>query len=171
VQTRHIVALGWIAGITAVAGLLHAIGLSIPVLLLVGGIVAVIALVLPRLGIELLDHAIHAGRAALWRRDGGRYHSHRGLALRIEDDGRHVWLAGADLQRQLGSNDSDAVLCARHAGRWRRDAQGGLMLRVDAVVAVLSTQPGRADPRIVRFRRYLEREVLFPAQERHRRAA
>jgi hypothetical protein len=36
------------------------------------------------------------------------------------------------------------------------------MLRVDAVVQNLATMPGRDAPRIQKFRRYLERDVLFP---------
>ena len=53
---------------------------------------------------------------------------------------------------------------------WRRDAQGVLMLRVDAVIDYLGHMPERNDPRVQKLRRYLERDVLHPAAERRRRA-
>jgi hypothetical protein len=75
------------------------------------------------------------------------------------------------LQRVMGRADSEPVLVARHAGRWRRDGRDhALQLRADAVVAWLSSMPGRDAPRVQRLRRYIERELLFPAAERRRRS-
>jgi hypothetical protein len=109
-------------------------------------------------------------RERLWAREAGSHHAFAGIALRIEDDGRHVWLEGRGLQRVLGRHERDEVLAARHSGHWRHDTQGRLMLRVDAVIDHLAHMPGRTDPRVQKLRRYLEREVLFPASERRRRA-
>ena len=143
---------------------------ALRVVLLAAIIVATIAYGLPHLGVAILDQLIHWARALHWRRQQGRHHAFAGVPLRIEDDGRHVWVDGAGLQRALGSSDAEDVLAARHAGRWRRDRHGELLLRVDAVVDGLASAPGRSDPRILRLRRYFEREVLFPAAERRRRA-
>jgi hypothetical protein len=44
-----------------------------------------------------------------------------------------------------------------------------LWFRVDAVIEYLAKSPERMDPRRVRLRLYLEREVLFPYRERKRR--
>lgn len=123
----------------------------------------------PVLGVKLLDQAIHRVRALHWRDEEGRHHAFGGVPLRVEDDGRQVWLGGDGLRRVLASRDSDEVLAARHAGRWRRHADGELLLRVDAVIDVLAHGPGRLEPRTIRLRRYLERQVLFPAAERRRR--
>ena len=71
------------------------------------------------------------------------------------------------MQRLLRRREPEDVLAARHAGRWQRDARGRLLLRVDAIVDLLATGPGRMNPRTVRLRRYLERELLFPAERRH----
>jgi hypothetical protein len=139
-------------------------------LLLAALALALVAYLFPRLGVRLLDHLIHRVRAFHWRHEQGRHHAFAGIPLHINDDGRHVWVDGEGLQRVLGSHDSDEVLAARHAGRWRRDHQGRLQLRVDTVVDVLAKAPGRLDPRTVRLRRYFEREVLFPAAERRRRS-
>lgn len=133
--------------------------------------VAYVAWVLPWVGVRLLDRALLALRTLHWRREQGHHHAFGGVPLQISDDGRHQWVDGDGLQRVLGTQDTDAVLAARHAGRWRRNADGELLLRVDAVVDLLAHGPGRMDPRTVRLRRYFEREVLFPAAERRRRHA
>jgi hypothetical protein len=143
---------------------------ALRVVLLAAIVVASIAYWLPHLGVSALDHLILRLRAFHWRHEQGRHHAFAGVPLHIEDDGRHVWVEGMGLQRVLGSSDTEDVLAARHAGRWRRDGNGELLLRVDAVVELLAKGPGRSDPRNVRLRRYFEREVLFPAAERRRRA-
>ena len=131
---------------------------------------AVVGIMMPQLGVSLLDRLLQAARAFHWRHEQGHHHAFGGIPLRIQDAGRHLWVDGDGLQRVLGSTDRDDVLAARHAGRWRRDPDGELLLRVDAVVEVLAAAPTRLDPRNVRLRRYFEREVLFPAAERHRRS-
>ena len=142
---------------------------ALRLVLLLAIAVAWIAWSVPGLSVKLLDRAIHRVRAFHWRHEEGRHHAFGGVPLRVEDDGRQVWIGGDGLKRVLASRDSDEVLAARHAGRWRRHADGELLLRVDTVVDVLANGPGRLDPRTIRLRRYLEREVLFPAAERRRR--
>ena len=132
-------------------------------------LVAFVALLLPRTGVEWLDALLQALRAVHWGPEHGQYHSHAGVPVQVHDDGRHAWIDGESLQRILRTTDSEEVLAARHAGHWRHFNNGPLMLRVDAVVTHLATAPGRLDPRIVRLRRWLERDVLFPAAERRRR--
>ena len=139
------------------------------VLLMAIGVLYV-CLVLPHLGVRAIDRLILAARTMHWRHEEGRHHAFGGVPLQITEDHRHVWVDGPSLQRVLGTRDADDVLAARHSGRWRRGPDGVLLLRVDAVVDVLAHGPGRLDPRQVHLRRYFEREVLFPAAERKRRA-
>lgn len=129
-----------------------------------------VALVLPHVGVRVIDRLILQLRTLHWRHEEGRHHAFGGVPLQVMDDGRHAWLAAEGLLRACGRREPDDVLAARHAGRWRRDGAGTLWLRVDTVVDVLAHAPGRLDPRTVRLRRYLEREVLFPAAERRRRS-
>lgn len=110
-------------------------------------------------------------RERLWADVEGQHHSFAGVTLRVQDDGRHVWLLGDGLQRVLERREADDVLAARITGHWRRDDKGRLWLRVDAVVQHLAQMPGRDDPRVQRLRRYLQRDVLDPADRRHRVAA
>jgi hypothetical protein len=151
-------------------GWLHALGVGLPLLLGLALVFCIVALIAPRLGVRWIDDLILALRGLYWRREQGRFHTFGGVPLDIEDDGRQVWVAGEGLQRVLGTEDTEATLAARHAGSWRRNADDVLQLRVDAVVQHLNTMPGRHDPRVQRLRRYLEREVLFPAKQRRERA-
>lgn len=121
-------------------------------------------------GGRLLAWMADRGREHAWRHEEGHHHAFAGVTLQVHDDGRHVWLGGEGLLRVLGRKEPDDVLAARLPGQWRRDEKGRLQLRVDAVIDYLAHMPGRDDPRVQKLRRYLERDVLFPARERHRRA-
>ena len=119
----------------------------LPLALAVAAVVAFVAYMLPRVGVAWLDALIMAVRSFIWRKEQGRYHRHAGVTVNVHDDGRHVWIDGDSLRRILGSSDSDEVLAARHAGRWRRFDDGVLMLRADAVaeqLATLHAEIGRA---------------------------
>jgi hypothetical protein len=154
------------AALTLGLGLLHALGLVRPLLLFAIAGAAVAAALLPWRDGRLIDPLIDAVRRCFWAAEEGRFHSFGGIALAIEDDGRHVWINGAGLQRVLGRSEPDDVLAARISGAWRYSPEGVLMLRVDAVVGYLGHMPGRDDPRVQRLRRYLERDVLYPASRR-----
>lgn len=160
------------AGLIAagLAGALHA--LSVGPVWLLGTVIgaALLIWVLPRLVVWLLTKLRENARASMWRPQQGRHHAVGGVALDVDDDGRHVWVAAGGLRKALHSNDTDDVLAARHTGRWRHDDKRVLWLRADAVVANLETAPGRMDPHTIRVRRYLQEQVLFPASERRRRA-
>lgn len=158
----------------AVAALLGAVQASGWGLRFLWGAAAVILLFTgyTPLGSWALERLEMLARHFIWRQEQGSHHEFGGVTLHIEDDGRQMWVAGDDLKLVLRSADSDEVLAARHADQLlatRRDAQGRLWIRVDAVVQRLAQAPGRMDPRVVRLRRYLERDVLFPAAERRRR--
>ena len=154
--------------LAALLGSLHWLGLGLPILFGLACAVAVLALLMPRWGVLFLDSIIAFLRGLYWARAEGRFHAFAGVELQIEDDGRHVWMGGRGLLRVLGRTDSDEVLAGRLSGSWRYDAKGHLMLRVDAVTQWLAQAPERNEPRVLRLRRYLEREILFPAQQRHR---
>lgn len=160
-----------IAGLaTALLGVLHWLGVGFLMLVALAVVSGLVAALTPWIGVRWWDALEMHWRRARWHHEAGRHHAFAGISLFVVDDGRAVWIDGADLQRVLKTRDADDVLAARHAGRWRRDERGRLMLRVDAVVQHLSSAPGRMDPRTVHLRRYLERELLYPAQQRRRLA-
>lgn len=155
--------------IALVLGLLHWAGVGLWILGVLAAVFAVIAHTAPWVGVRIYDAIAVRVRGWYWAPEMGKYHSFAGVPLQIEDDGRHVWVGGDGLMRALGRREPEDALAARHTGMWRRDAEGVLQLRVDAVVQVLSTMPGRDDPRVQRLRRYFERDVLFPAERRRTR--
>jgi hypothetical protein len=160
-----------VAFVTAtLLGWLHVLGVGLLLLWALGIVVAVVTLVMPWVGVRRFDDIVLWLRGRFWATEQGRFHSFGGVPLQIEDDGRHCWVDGDGLQRALGRRERDDVLAARLAGHWRRREDGALMLRVDAVVNLLATMPGRDAPRVQRLRRYFEREVLFPAGQRRSRA-
>jgi len=165
---QRAIVIGLIAA--GLAGALYALGVG-PVWLLATVIGAMLVVWgIPRLLGWLLGKLRESARASMWRQQEGRHHAVGGVALDIDDDGRHIWVAANGLRKALHSADADDVLAARHTGRWRHDAKRVLWLRADAVVANLETAPGRMDPHTIRVRRYLQEQVLFPASERRRRA-
>lgn len=137
--------------------------------LVVGLVFAVVLVAAPSLALVLGGALKDRMRQQLWSGEEGQHYNFGGISLHIEHEARYSWIDGSDLQRVLGTHDREDVLAARLAGHWRRDDQGVLKLRVDGVVAHLASMPGRMDPRIVRLRRYFEREVLYPAAQRRLR--
>lgn len=162
-------ALALAIAVATVLGLLHALGVGLPLLMALALVAAFVALVMPRMGLRGFDATVLWLRGRLWAREQGRFHSFGGVPLEIVDDGRHVWVDGHGLQRALGREEPEMALAARLGGHWLRRPDGQLMLRADAVVAWLSAMPGREHPRVQRLRRYFEREVLYPAEQRRRR--
>lgn len=163
-------ALAMLALIFIVLGGLHFSGYALRVLISAAVVIAFVCWALPWLGVRWLDDIILGVRSWYWAPDQGRFHSFGGVPLKIDDDGRYMWVDGEGLMRVLGKREPEASLAARFAGHWRRDEDGDvLMLRVDAVVRHLNTMPGRDDPRAQRLRRYFEREVLYPASQRRKR--
>ena len=157
-------------GIAATLGFLHLLGVGLRLLFALGLVLSFVGLVMPFAGVRWLDAAVLWARSRFWAREQGHFHSFGGVPLDVQDDGRHVWLGAHGLQTALGRQEPEAALAARHAGRWRRSGPDKLLqLRADAVVTWLNTMPGRDEPRVQRLRRYIERDVLYPAAERRRR--
>ncbi len=157
--TVGVAGLGWLLKVSGWAYWLWLIGL---------GTTALVATIWPASLLRLASATKQAVRERLWRAEQGRHYAFSGITLHIESDARHEWMAAGDLKRVLRSTEPEDVIAARHSGHWRRDARGQLMLRVDAVVQGLASSHQRTDPRIIRLRLYLERDVLFPAALRRK---
>ena len=156
-----------------VAGVLWVLDVYGLGLKLVGAVVVLIGAIAgltPRLGVRLLDAALHAGRFWHWRGRHGTHHAFGDIPLDIQEDDDMVWIEAEGLRRVLGNWEPDGVFAARVATTlWWRDGRR-LWLRVDAVIQHLAEAPERMDPRRVRLRLYLERQVLFPFNARRRRS-
>lgn len=159
--------------IAAVLGLLHWWGVGLPLLLTAVVVFGVVAKWSPQTGVRWLDELVLAVRTWLWKRESGRHHSFAGITLDIEETQGQVWISAESLQSAIRRPEAETITAARLASfptlHARHNDEKVLMLNVQAVVQHLSTMPGRAEPRVLRLRRYLEREVLFPASLRRRR--
>lgn len=115
-------------------------------------------------------------RALSWRDREGVHHSFAGVPLSVHDDGRQMWLHEAGLRQLLGlERDPPDVFKTRFSGQWREARElglkgRGLWLNAAAVHQLLADAPGRMDSKRLRFRQYLDREILQPAARRHARS-
>jgi hypothetical protein len=156
--------------VAAVAGWTSILGATVPWALLAGVTIAVLGAGALWFLMQRAGEVQAWMKERFWAKDAGSFHAFGGVGLQVQDDGRHVWIDGQGLMRVLGRRETDDVIAARLTGMWRRDKAGMLMVRVDAVVQYLARMPERKDPRVQKFRRYLERDVLYPAEQRRRRA-
>lgn len=159
----------WVLAALALMALVHAWGYGPLYAVGVAAAAALVIVFLPRWIIALGEKAHDGLHAQVWKHAEGHHHAFGGVAFTIVDDGRHVWMQGDALKRVLARPEADDVLAARISGKWKLDDRQRLWLRVDAVVEHLATFPGRMDPRVQKLRRWLERDVLYPAGRRHAR--
>jgi hypothetical protein len=154
--------------LSALLGALHWTGIRMPVLLWIPLAVVALVWLLPGPVHEVPLALLRAVQHGLWARDEGHFHSFGGVPLRIQDDGRDMWIDAYGMLRALRRSEPEDVFASRMPGNWMRQADDLLMLRVDAVIALLHRLPERHDPRVQRLRRYLERDVLYPAAQRRK---
>lgn len=147
-------------------GLLHLLGVGLPILFWLCVFIAIVVLVAPTIARNWAGDVSRLVRGYFWAPEQGHFHSFMGVPLHTSEDRGRVWVDGDGVQRALGRREPEDVLAARFAGHWRRDAQGRLMLSVEAVVQHLAHFPRRNEHRVQRLRRYLERNALYPAAHR-----
>jgi hypothetical protein len=117
-------------------------------------------------GMALLRFSSH-------RKQEGFHHSFAGQTLHLHDDGREMWLDERSV-RALLQLQHDRALKARFANQWRSASElglrgNGLWVRAVAVHQHLAEAPERMDPKRLRLRTYLDRDVIQPAARRHAR--
>jgi len=122
-----------------------------------------------------LEGVLRSSRAWTWRHREGVHHTFAGVSLDVHDDGKQVWLHDHGL-RQLLQLERDPVPAfkARFASQWREPRElglkgTGLWLNATAVYQHLADARERMDPKRVKLRAYLSREILQPAERRHER--
>jgi hypothetical protein len=115
--------------------------------------------------IDLVAASHHAGRAAALRSLGGRLYEHHGSRLDIaEDEDAARWLVAADVRKVVTGLPRDEVLQRQYpdgAGTVGDDKK--VRIRADTLLDYLRKS---SDPASVRFKVWLEREVIFPSRRR-----
>ena len=129
----------------------------------------VVGIVLARPLMELTIAIWHEMRRANWRELEGRHFVFRGRPIRVVEDARHQrWVRLADVRAVAGITTSETALKIAYAGGCSLSGRPPeLYLSDEALLAHLSKE---RSPATARLRRWVEREIVFPARrlrERH----
>ena len=125
-----------------------------------------IALARPLL--DLASELRHAMRAAVWHPLEGRHFAYRGTPIQVlEDDDNRRWVRAADVRRIVGHSATNGALALTYPNGWRTMGQPAEPHFSDEALIAHLTK-GNA-PEALRFRRWAEREIAFPAQRRRER--
>jgi hypothetical protein len=127
------------------------------------GTLPLFGVLLARPLIDLASALRHAARAAVWRPLEGRHFVFRGTPVQVlEDDDHRRWVRAADVRRVIGHTASNGALALSYPQGWRsmgRPAEPHFS--DEALIAHLAKE---TSPDALRFRRWAEREIAFPAQ-------
>jgi len=131
--------------------------------LVVGAPLVGVALARPIL--ELLDMARHKTTELVYRDVSGRHFVHRGQMLDIsEDEAQCRWLRLGDVRKLLPGLPADQTLQQLRPDGVRLASAGQpARIRAEALLELLARAQ---DPDTLKFRHWLEREVVFPAARR-----
>jgi len=107
-----------------------------------------------------------------WKALEGRHFAYKGRTVHVEEDAEHRrWIRLADVRAIAGFTASDAALKVTYPKAWSvRGKPPSLHLGDEALLVHLGKE---RSPEALRFTRWVEREIVFPArrQREHGRAA
>ncbi len=128
----------------------------------------VVGIVVARPLIDLAIAIWHEMRRANWRELEGRHFAFKGRPIRVfEDDDHQRWVRLADIRAVAGFTATDTALRVTYPrGCALRGRPPELYVSDEALLAHLVKQ--RA-PLTVRFRHWVEREIVFPARRQRER--
>jgi hypothetical protein len=115
-------------------------------------------------------------RALKWHDREGQHYSFAGVPLTVHDDGHQCWLHEHGVRQLLAlERDPESAFKARFSNQWRQSQElgqrgKGLWINASALHQWLAEAPERLDPKRVRLRTYIDREILQPARRRRERA-
>ena len=118
--------------------------------------------------LDLLGGSPRLARQLAFRAVEGRHFEHRGRALDIVEDKAHYrWLLLSHVRRFVPDLPSDPSLRHRFPeGVWTSAAGRDSRIQAEALFDCLQ---GCSDADLLKFRHWLERDVIFPAQQLRRR--
>ena len=113
--------------------------------------------------LDLASELRHQLRAAVWRPLEGRHFMYRGRAVQVlEDDDHRRWVRAADVRAIIGPTASDGALALSYPDGCRNTGRPAEPhLSDEALLAHLAKQN---TAEALRFRRWAEREIAFPAR-------
>jgi hypothetical protein len=129
--------------------------------LLAGGLL--LAFLLPRPLLDLAGELRRWLRERRWRDLEGRHYAYRGHRVTVLEDVSHCrWVRAADVREIVGTAATEGALSLTYPNGFRRLGEPEQSYFSDEALLVhLAKEPG---PRANHFRRWAEREIVFPAR-------
>ena len=113
--------------------------------------------------LDLAGELRHQWRRAHWHAEEGRHHAFRGNPLQVlTDTDRQRWVRLADVRRIVGVTASDGALQLTYPNGFRRVGKAAEPHLSDE--ALLAHLVNESSPVAVKFRPWVEREIVFPAR-------
>lgn len=118
--------------------------------------------------IDLASAVRHQMRRANWREVEGRHYAFRGLPVQVlADESRRRWVRLSDVRRAVGFTASDTALQVTYPSGFRRIGRPAEPhLSDEALLAHLAKE---RTPGAIRLRKWVEREIVFPARRERER--
>jgi hypothetical protein len=118
--------------------------------------------------LELASRTRYLARQRVFTDIEGRHFVHRGLSIDIvEDDDHFRWIRLSDVKKLLPALPRQAVLEAQFPGQVRIDASAReARILAEALLAYLAKS---TEPDSIRFRNWIERDVVVPGASVRRR--
>jgi hypothetical protein len=128
----------------------------------------VVGIVLARPLMDLTIATWHEMRRANWRELEGRHFAFKGRSVRVVEDADHQrWVRLADIRAIAGFTASDTALQVTYPGGWSmRGRPREPYLSDEALLAHIAKE---RSPEAARLRRWVEREIVFPARRKRER--
>ena len=118
--------------------------------------------------IDLASAIRHLMHRAHWRDVEGRHYAYRGRPVRVvEDDEHRRWVRLADIRAIVGFTASDGALAVSYPDAVLAIGRPPVPhVRDEALLAHLAKE---RSPEALRLRRWVEREIVFPARRERER--
>lgn len=112
--------------------------------------------------LELFAELFQSAKALAYADVKGRYFEHRGIRFNVvEDEFHHRWVSIRDVRKVMPKLPRDGVLRRQFPDGLRHERTvKGSVIHADALLAYLAKA---SEPDSVKFRNWLEREVVRPA--------
>jgi hypothetical protein len=130
--------------------------------------VPLLGVALARPLLDLAGELRHQTRALVWRPLEGRHFTFHGVPIQVLEDADHRrWIRAADVRAVVGFTAGDGALALTYPNGWSLlGTPPQPHFSDDVLVEHLAKE---SSPQALKFRRWAEREIVFPARRERER--